>query len=197
MLQFLRYMLQLIISPKNGWADILRANIDPKLLLQSGLYPLLGATAITCFFAVYYQAEVTLVMALQQAIVVFISYFITYFLANLTFSTLLNPMMSGAVQGENAGEKEIVHYESDDRLVQTFVLYNVAILASVTFLRNILPIEISLLQVLPLGVVFIMWRGVEYLNIPEKRTGQFMFLSVFSILVPAYLFRYLFQLIIM
>ena len=42
MLTLLRYIIQLILSPKNGWEDLAQTNPDPDVLLTKGVYPLLG-----------------------------------------------------------------------------------------------------------------------------------------------------------
>lgn len=194
MLKFLQYILQLIISPKNGWCDIAKSNCDQKLLMTTGFYPLLGLASISAFAGIIFDADITLVRALQNAIVIFISYFITYFLAELLFSTFLGPLMN--YSNETSQEPTSVRYVSDNRLYTTFIIYNLSILVLITFIRNLLPIELSLVQFLPFCVAFIMWKGTEYMSVPEKKTGQFMFLSVFSILMPIYIFQYLFQLII-
>lgn len=196
MLKFLQYILQLIISPKNGWCDIAKSNCDQKLLMTTGFYPLLGLASLSSFAGVFFDVDMTLVRALQDAIVIFISYFITYFLAELLFSTFLGPLMNYSGGGGVDDETASVRYVSDNRLYCTFIIYNLSILVLITLIRNLLPVELSLIQFLPFCVAFIMWKGTEYMSIPEKKTGQFMFLSVFSILMPTYIFQYLFQLII-
>ena len=47
MLTLLRYIIQLILSPQNGWDDIADTNPDPDTLLRKGVYPLLGIAAVT------------------------------------------------------------------------------------------------------------------------------------------------------
>ena len=49
MLTLLKYIIQLIVSPKNGWDDIADKNPDPEILLTKGVYPLLGIASAPMF----------------------------------------------------------------------------------------------------------------------------------------------------
>lgn len=47
MLEFLKNILQLILSPGNGWEDLSHSKTEPETMLSKGLYPLLGVMALT------------------------------------------------------------------------------------------------------------------------------------------------------
>ena len=61
MLHFIKHLLQLIISPVNGWEDISHKGTDAKRLATEGLYPLLGITAISTFIRFFYDDDLTLI----------------------------------------------------------------------------------------------------------------------------------------
>lgn len=187
-------MIQLVISPRNGWIDIARANRNSKELLSTGLYPLIGLASLSSFIGLFFHAELTMVEALQKAIVTFICYFATYFFANLMFSTFLSRVAT-VTDVDDSGDKvgSSMSYNPDERIYNTFIIYNLGLLALITLIENVTVIEVSILQFLPFGVALIMWKGVDFMRIPEKRVGQFMFLAVFSILMPVYIGQYLFQ----
>ncbi|MDE5857654.1 MAG: hypothetical protein K2H32_04800, partial [Muribaculaceae bacterium] len=88
-------MIQLVLSPVNGWEDIAKSDIPVKRLLSKGLYPLMIVAAITSFCALFYSVDATFVSCLQSAVIIFISFFVTYFFANIIFMTfgsnILNP----------------------------------------------------------------------------------------------------------
>ncbi len=186
-------MIQLVILPSNGWSDIAKANLPAKELLSDGLYPLFGITALTSFMSLAYDSEMSLVTAIQSAVITFISFFATYFVANMLFSTFIGKVMQAGVAGDSESRSVRV---PDERLYSTFIIYNLAVLSVITLIQNLLPFELALLQILPFCIVFVMWKGDAYLGIPEKKIGHFMFLSVFSILTPTYLLQYLFKLMI-
>ena len=55
MLKFIGCMMQLIISPGKGWADIDEVGESPQQLATSGFYPLLGITACSAFLPRIYD----------------------------------------------------------------------------------------------------------------------------------------------
>lgn len=57
MLQYLKYLFQLLLSPGLGWEDIEHTDPDPEELTRKGLYPLMGLAAATEFLAFFYERE--------------------------------------------------------------------------------------------------------------------------------------------
>lgn len=141
MLKFIGCMMQLIISPGKGWADVDEVGESPQQLATSGFYPLLGITACSAFLPRIYDKNLTLPVLVESAVVTFVSYFIAYFLASALMSATI-----GKVSTDNPGDKKI----------NTFILYNLSILALITLIRNCLPMELSLVQFMPLFVLVIM-----------------------------------------
>ena len=74
MLKFLKNIFQLILSPGNGWEDISHDGEDPKVLAAKGLYPIIGFASIMAFAQFFYNEELSLVILLQRAIIIFVQF---------------------------------------------------------------------------------------------------------------------------
>lgn len=180
MLRFLKYLFQLIISPTNGWEDISCAGTEPRQLASDGFYPLLGIASATAFLRLLYNPALTLGGVLQDAIVIFAQYFVSFFLANYLMSVLLPPCIEG---------------EINEKRVSTFLIYNLSLLALITVIENVTPIELSLVQFLPIIVVVVIWKGCRYMAVSERQTGRFMLISILSVIGLPLLLGYFFHLL--
>lgn len=179
MLHFLKYLFQLIISPTPGWEDISHDGCNAKRLAVRGLYPLLGIMAMSAFIAYIYNCELSFSALLQNAVITFVEYFITYFIAIFLFSLYISKFIDG---------------EQNEKRNMTFITYNIAILALIRIIDNCMPVELSLIQFLPIYVAIVMWKGMKYMAVNKNKVGQFMLLSILSIILPPYLLSMLFAL---
>ena len=180
MLHFIKHLLQLIISPTNGWEDISHKGSDAKRLASEGLYPLLGIAAISTFIRFFYDNDLTLISLIQHSIVVFVQFFVTYFIALFTFSLHLGKLIEG---------------EINEKRSMTYITYSIAVLAFIKIIENCIPINFSLMEFLPIYAAIIMWRGDRYMAVKKEKQGFFITLFIFSIIVPPYLINYLFNLV--
>lgn len=173
MLKFLVCLLQLIISPAKGWDAIADEDIEPRKLCSEGFYPFIGVVACTVFVQYFYAPELGIAELLQNAVITFVQYFITYFLASFIFSIFVS---------------KLTQNEVDEKRCDTFILYNLSLLALFQMINNCLPVEISIFQFLPFFDIFIIWFGIHYLSIKDNKKVLFLILSVVSIMVPPYIF---------
>lgn len=181
MLKFLQHILQLIISPAKGWEDVASAGTLPVTLCRVGFYPLLAVTALTCVFRLFYDhLDTSMVIVLQDAIITFTVYFATLFFAQFVLSTTLG---------------KYCDTEPSEHKVSTFVIFVLATLAIFNILENIVPVEIAIVKILPAYAIFIIYKGARYLDVKPDKIGQYMFLTVFTVLAPPYLLSFLFKLI--
>lgn len=181
MLKFLGYLLQLIISPARGWEDIAARGEEPRAIASSGFYPLIGITACTVFIQRFYVSSLSLVTMIQNVVVTFVQYFVTFFFAVFLFSFFLKRMVDG---------------EPNEKKYTTFILYNLGLLAVINIIGNCLPpIDLSIVQFLPVVVVLVMWMGMRYLAVRATSSFAFTALSVVSILLPPYILGCLFHFI--
>lgn len=180
MMHFLKYLFQLIISPSNGWEDISCAGTDPQKLAADGLYPLLGFASATAFCQLIYRPEISIGATLQNAIIIFAQYFVAFFLANYIMTSLLPSCIEGDI---------------NEKRVSTFLIYNLSLLALITIIENLTPIELSIVQFLPIIVAVVIWKGCRYMAVKEQQTGRFMIISILSVIGLPLFMGYLFHLI--
>lgn len=170
MLHFLKHLFQLIISPGRGWEDVSYAGDDPETITTGGLYPLFGLASLSAFVRYFYDSTLGLIDLLQIAIAIFVQYFAAYFLANVLMSLLIKKYVDG---------------EPNEKKIATTSAYCLAIMSLITIVENCLPVELSVIQLLPVCVAFVLWKGAKYMAIKENYIGHYVIVSALSIvLVP-------------
>lgn len=181
MLRFLKNILQLIVNPSRGWEDVSHDSDEPAALCRDGLYPLLAITALSCVGAFWkIDSSTTLISVIQNAIVTFTAYFATMFLAEFTMGLAMD---------------KICDKEPSARKNSTVAIYSIAILAIFTIIINIIPIDLAVLKFLPIYVGFILYKSMRYESVAPDKIGHYMFLTIFSIIVPPYLLISIFDII--
>lgn len=173
MLHFLKLMLQLVLSPAKGWEDIAVGADSSRRTLLVGLLPLASIASVTVFFGAVYQTNPSFSLLLIQAVVTFAKYAITYFVG-VTVLTLSLPHL--AIDGLVDRER-----------VELFCSYCVGLMALVGIIENFMPMELSLLQFLPLYVIVVMCIGRTYLDVDERNIFRFAAVGTLSIVLPVYL----------
>ncbi|MCM1349431.1 MAG: hypothetical protein NC338_08470 [Firmicutes bacterium] len=174
-------MLQLILSPRRGWEDVAVDNFPSQCLLKSGFVPLIILVSLTCLPSLWYHSDATLAAVLERMVAYFVTYLTSYYIASLVFSLYI-PSCTDGVMSLNKNN--------------TFILYNLGILAVLNILTNLLPMVPDMLYLLPVYVYFIMWRGIAYMEVKFNGVILFMVLNLVAVLLPPFLLRYLFNLII-
>lgn len=178
---FLRDSLQLIISPKNGWEDIAYDDSDVQRLITGGFIPWLVIASLVSLLGLYYTQSFSVLSVLHSLISTFLVFFIGYYISVALFSFYM---------------PSLTHGDSIESHNNTFLLYNVALLATIGIIRDALPIDLAMLNFFPLYVLYIMWRGARYLKVSRLEQGRFILLSLIGVIVPPYLLQVLFSLIL-
>lgn len=177
MLTLFGYIIQLILSPKNGWEDLARRNPDPEELLSKGLYPLMGLAAATKFLGLAYHND-TLAQVLIGAVNVFGTFFITVFIARLIFDMYLN---------------KLAETEVDKRRSSTLIVAGLAMMVTFQIIENCLPWGLLIVKFLPLYAILVLSKGTEYLGLSKRKELKFTALSGFSIVaVPLLIYYFIF-----
>lgn len=180
-MNFFRLLLQLILSPVQGWADIALAEVPTRRLLLHGLLPLLAVVALTSFLpGFYHPGQATWTALMQHAIVSFMKFFVSYFIAVFAFSWCLHRFSDAPSE-----------YRS-----QTFAIFNLAMLSLIDLVENCLPIELTVVNFLAIYVAIVMLRGTHYLAVREASTSRFMVFAIATVIAPPYLLGVLLELIV-
>lgn len=174
MLHFLKLMLQLVLSPAKGWEDVAAGADTPRRTLRHGLLPLAALAGVASFTSLLYSDAPSVAMVVLQGVVAFVKYALTYF-AGVAFMTyaLSNYM----------GRRDEVNHSR----VETFCAYSTGIMALIGVLEGLLPMELTLLQFLPLYVIVVMCYAREYLGVSEQQIFRLAGVATVSIVLPVYL----------
>ncbi len=173
MLHYLKLMLQLVLSPTRGWEDIADGAESSRRTLTHGLLPTIAIASLTVFIGAFYELKPTFGALLINAVVTFTKYAITYFIGVAVLSLTLPRLTAG-----NTPEREIS---------EIFCAYSVGLMATIGTLENLLPMELSLLQFLPLLVIVVMCMGRHYMRIDESQIFRFAAIVTLCIILPVFL----------
>lgn len=181
MFDFIKYILQLLLSPARGWDDIAAEKPSAADMLRRGLYPLLAIAAVTEFLALIWERDVSFVSVLIRSIVDFGAYFISIFVARLLFE-----MYFPAMTGE----------EPDRQRISLFIVFSLGIMVVFQIIDNVLPWDIVFLRFLPLYAVLVIYKAEDYLHVTEQSQMRFLLLGAGATVGVPLLIYYLLLLIL-
>jgi hypothetical protein len=167
MFQYIKTLFQLILFPNAGWEDVSATGADPDVMVRKGLYPLLGITACSEFVQLFFNRTMTLVTAIESAIVCFGAYFATIFIAKLIFELYVQKVVHGEIKN------------------MTLIAVVVGIMALLKILSNCLPEGMTIIKFLPLYIMMIIYKAVPYMAVKQEHEIQFLLIASFAtILIP-------------
>ncbi len=179
MWRFFKNIIQLIISPDNGWDDIKRTSVPARAVL--GAIWSIGIATLSPWIKLLYSSDISWLRLIQESIIIGVSYGLAYFLAGILMNTWI-PMING-------GE------DSKDRIT-IFNSYIISTLLVQVLITNVLPLSFAILSIWPIYVAVIIWRGMKYMEIEEKDAGKFITASIVALIGPAFLLYRLFYFIL-
>lgn len=169
------------MSPVHGWEDISYDAPDSRRLVVSALIPWLILVSLSSMLPGVYSGTLTLLSALHSVIATFLMFFITYYLAVAAFSFYMPSLSGGSAREQNNN---------------TLILFSVCLLALIEMIKNCLPVDLGMLNFFPLYVLYIMWRGARYLKVTRSNRLQYVCLAFLTILLPPYILKFIFSLIL-
>lgn len=180
MKHYLINLFQLLLSPGNGWEDIDKSNTPTRDIATKGFYPLIALVALSVLMqGVYHHVE--FIVLFIRMIVTFLVYFVAYFFGVFILSLFSEPALEQTY---------------DEKRSNTFVLYTLGQLGLISILINVLPVTSAMLFFLPFYVALIQWKGCRYMRVKPDHEGIFMIIAILGVLLPPYVFYFLFSLVI-
>ena len=180
MLTLLKYIIQLLLSPGNGWTDIAEKDPDPEILLRKGIYPLLCVAAATELLTIVYH-ETGFGHALIGAVDVVGSYFVSIFIARLLFDLYLD---------------KIAGKEVDKRRSSTLIMCGIAMMIVIQIIENCLPWSVMIVRFLPLYAILVLSKGSTYLGIRKRNELQYTLFAGATVVAVPLIIYYLIYLLI-
>lgn len=156
MLNYLKCLLQLMLSPGKGWEDISYEGRDPRGVVNRGYLSLLVVVALSSLLALLYDHQMSTAAAFIHVPLTFLRYFVSYYIAMFIFGMTLADYVSGG--------------EFNYTRTATYTAYLLGLVAVVTLLENMLPMDVGVLHFLPIYIAIIAWKGAGYMAV--KKTAR-------------------------
>lgn len=179
-LDYLKCMLQLVLSPAKGWEDISREGRESSVIAAYGLFPLIAVTALSCLLRPVYEVGYETTTAIIRIITTAAQYFLTYATALFLIPLKLPDLVGG---------------EPNEKRTSTYIIYGVGLMTLVELIGNLLPVEVGLIRFLPIYVAIILWKGCRYMGVKKQSEAVFMLLVLSTIILPVYVLGWLFNLL--
>lgn len=180
-LYYLKLMVQLLMSPTNGWEDAAYDDPAGRRLLAGGFVPWLVLAALTALVPVAYGHSGGVLEMTVSVLGMFLKYFVSYFISLFAFQFFL-PFL--------------VREDVEERHISVFLMLGFGLLALVGMIKNCVPVDLPVLNFFPLYVLLIMWRGCRFLCVPQVNGFRFTMLCFFAVLLPPALLKLLFDFIV-
>lgn len=181
MLSLLKYLIQLILSPGEGWKELRQDAPDASALQRRGLYPLLAVMAATELLGFVYLRHATVAGVLMRMLADFGAYFVALFIARLLLGLYL---------------PHLCMEKPDESRIATFAVCGIGLMVLVQTVCNCLPWNLVLLRFLPVYVILVLYKATDYLGVRDTDKLRFVGLAAASIVaVPLLLFYLLYFLI--
>lgn len=168
MLQFLKNMTQLILSPDRGWEDVSASVTKPDMLFRKAYYPFIAMAALSEFVRLFYHGHGGVLTVIELAIALFGSYFVSYFISRLILEHYLQPLVDGEVNEVKTG---------------LFTIYGLGLLALIEMIANMLPTDLTLVKFLPMFVALILYKGFKYMAVKPDHELRFLCLAIAAVIV--------------
>lgn len=176
----LMMFFRLFISPIDGWKKIKGASINVDLLCRKLFYPLIAIVSLAEFIQIFYNVDITVSSALQNAIITFVSFFLSYYTILFCADFIFKPEVRAKVTS-NFGK--------------IFIVMNLLSLILFYFIYEIFPIAGPILVFTPIYTIYLIIKGIKYLRIPVDNTNHTSVILISLIIGLPMLIHYLFSLI--
>lgn len=181
LLHYLKYIIEVMLSPNDGWKDVGEDDTEPVRLLSGGYYPLLGIEAlIVLVFGLLYGNGIG--RSLTGAIILFGSYFGALFVAKLVLNTYI-PKIGGI---------------SDRNIMDRFAIVILGLMSIFSTLVSVLPWHLLIINFLPFyGALVAAAPGArDIMWVPAKNYMRFLLVSICATIAAPLVIYNLFYLLL-
>jgi hypothetical protein len=199
---YLQNLIQLTFAPSRGWEDLAKmapptvaqpqkgdnsqsdtSNLSREESLATNSYyrcflPFISVCSCSALIRIVYDDGLGFLGAVQQVLITFISLFLAYHIARYGYNVYMPKLVK---RGE----------EYSRGRVMTMTMFCLSFLGLITLISNVIRVRIALLDFLPFYVIFIIWKGSDFLKIDEQRIGLYMILSTLLILGSCFIISFL------
>lgn len=147
-------LIRIMVQPVEGWKHFRRERFSIEDIGSRCFFPLCGVAALSQFFSVVYNSQLSLRLIVTKALVAFVAYFLGYYVS-LLFSRILLP----------GSMKDFVNTPFG----KGFAMMMMATLALFHIIRMAVPVLEPVLIFLPLWTIYMICRGCRFIKMPADR----------------------------
>jgi uncharacterized membrane protein len=145
-------MFKTMLGPMEGWKELKRARLSTDEFASRCYYPMIALAAISEGAMIFYEANITIGDWAKTALSTFITFFFGYFTV-LFLGSFTLPRKSRAVLKKDVGKQ--------------FVMLAMSTLALFWSAICLFPMLEPVLVFLPLWTIYIVFKGVRRLRVPQ------------------------------
>lgn len=180
MVQYLKYIIQIILSPSNGWEDVDENMPSTGEMFRKGFLPLMIISALTEFFGLLYNKGYTFDVLLIKAIIDFGSYLIAFYIGRMVFDVYIVRLVSKVEIGT-----------SRVRGLQVLLL-GLGVMLLMQIVYNCFQADITILKFLPMYTILIIYKASDFMRINSHDYFLFTLIASLSIVVlPLVIYNFL------
>ena len=148
-------LFKAMLTPVEGWKALKRARFKTEDFAARCFYPLIALSAVSEVASLFYEANRTFSDWVMDGLATFITFFFGYFTI-IALGSMALPKKSRSFLQKDIGRQ--------------FVMLNLSTLAMFWVLIQALPMLEPVLVFLPLWTIYLIFKGVRVLRIPEDVT---------------------------
>ncbi|MDE6410687.1 MAG: YIP1 family protein [Muribaculaceae bacterium] len=171
-------LLKIMSTPVEGWKELKRRHYPPEDVASGLFYPTVALASLSEFAGMIYTT-IGVGECLMSALTAFISFFFGYFTVLLLCGAIL-PKLSKGIMKTAIGKE--------------FVMVNMSTLALFFTAINLFPMIDAVLVFLPIWTIYLIYKGVRILRIPEAVETRTKILLTFLIIGAPFLWSWLMEL---
>lgn len=185
MLLYLKYLIQLLLAPSDGWQDVADSDPSPAELTRRGFLPLLGVVAVSELCGLLYNKGLGFDVQIIRGVIDFGACFVALYVAGIVFDVFL-----GGVSATS--DSAVVR-----RKGQILAVMALGEMALIRLVCNLLQAEITILRFLPLYVVLILYKAAPYAGVRADSVMRFTAVAALATVVTPELIHYLLTVILL